>query len=90
MTRIVLEPELGIEAASALHAQLVPLLPSKKAVSIDGAAVGRLHGASLQVLAAFVAARSAAGRKTSFTDPAPLLRDGAQALGLASTLGLDP
>ncbi len=90
MTRIVLEPELGIDASGALHALLAPALQTKKTVTIEGGSVARLHGASLQVLCAFVSSRAAAGRKTSLVDPSPLLREGARALGLSSTLGLDP
>lgn len=89
MSAIVLEPDLGIEAAPRLHAQLAPALAAKKQVALDAAAVSRLHGASMQVLVAFVRARGAAGRKTRIDDPSPALRDAARAMGLASTLGLD-
>lgn len=90
MSAIALEPDLGIEAAARLHAQLAPVLAQKKQVALDAAAVSRLHGASMQVLAAFVRARDAAGRKTRFQDPSPALRDAARAMGLTSTFGLDP
>lgn len=89
MSAIVLEPDLGIEAASRLHAQLAPAVAAKKQVALDAASVSRLHGASMQVLVAFVRARSDGGRKTRINDPSPVLRDAARAMGLASTLGLD-
>ena len=90
MTAIALEPDLGIEAATRLHAQLAPALGHKKQVAIDAASVSRLHGAAMQVLVAFVRARAAAGRKTRINDPSPALRDAARAMGLSSTFGLDP
>lgn len=90
MSSIVLEPDLGIEAATRLRAQLAPALGQKKQVAVDAGAVSRLHGAAMQVLVAFVRAREAAGRKTRIQDPTPALRDAARAMGLASTLGLDP
>jgi anti-anti-sigma regulatory factor len=89
VSAIALESDLGIEGASRLHGQLAGLLDGRRAVVLDGRAVGRLHAATLQVLVAFVRERSAAGRKTRISDPSPELSHAAVALGVASILGIE-
>lgn len=90
MSAIALEPELGIESAARLHAQLAPAIDQKRQVVLDAASVSRLHAASMQVLVAFVRERRDAGRKTRFNDPTAELRQAANALGVGTILGLDP
>ncbi|MFN7552468.1 MAG: STAS domain-containing protein [Pseudomonadota bacterium] len=89
MRTFVLDADLGIEAASGLRDTLAPAVAARRPVAIDGSSVARLHCASMQVLVAFAMARSAAGRSTRISDPAPILRDAARALGMTRTLGLD-
>ena len=83
-----LPADLGIEHATALHATLSPLLATLEPVSLVAGSVSRLHTASLQVLAAFVRERTAAGGPTTWREPSSLLRESAIRAGLDSALGL--
>lgn len=85
---IELPADLGIEGAHALYAALAPRLDAAAALILDGARVSRAHAAGLQVLAAFVRTRAAAGRATHWRDPSPALRKGAASLGLQGALAL--
>lgn len=85
---VVLAGDLGIEHAGALHAQLAPHLEAEK-VEISGAVVGRVHTATLQVLASFVHTRRVANRATTWSGASPILADGVSRLGLNSLMGLD-
>ena len=73
-----------------MHALLKPQLDNSEPVTLSGGEVTRLHAASLQVLAAFVRARSQAGHATRWLDPSRELRAGAARLGLLPLLGLTP
>lgn len=88
MSSIALAADLGIEQSAELKAALSPHLASKRTVVVDGAAVQRVHSASLQVLCAFCRDREAAGRKTRLDNPSPTLLDAARILALAPILGL--
>jgi hypothetical protein len=83
-----LPTDLGIEHAAALHATLAPLLATLEPVALRAEAVCRLHAASLQVLAAFMRDRAAAGSTTTWHNPPPLLRESAARAGLDAVLGL--
>lgn len=85
---MALGADLGIETANELKSRLQPLLAEPGAVVLDGAEVRRVHTASLQVLAAFVREREAAGHATELSDCAPALKEAAQILGLSPALGL--
>jgi STAS domain len=85
-----LPSDLGIEHATALHATLAPLLATTEPVALVARDVRRLHTASLQVLAAFVRDRAAAGGPTLWRDPPALLSESAVRLGLDTVLGLAP
>lgn len=83
-----LPAELGIENAAALRALLAPRLADEGVVVLAAAGVARLHTAGLQVLAAFVSSRAAAGRGTVLDNPSAELRSAAARLGLVPLLGL--
>jgi anti-anti-sigma regulatory factor len=88
MPPIELGTDLGIERASDLKEQLLAQLDSGRSVVLDGAQVERVHGAGLQLLAAFVREREEAGRKTRIDAPSPALVDAARVLALTTALGL--
>lgn len=88
MPAIELGNDLGVERAADLKAQLAAQLDSGRSVVINGAAVERVHGAGLQVLAAFFRDRHNAGRKTRIESPSPTLVDAARVLALTTALGL--
>src|SRR3546814_16759902 len=58
--RIGLPADLGIERLAELRAQLAPTF-EMTVLRIDGSAISRVHGATLQLLAAFCRDRNAAG-----------------------------
>jgi anti-anti-sigma regulatory factor len=88
MPPIELGSDLGIERASDLKEQLLAQLESGRSVVLDGSQVERVHGAGLQLLAAFVREREEAGRKTRIDSPTPALVDAARVLALTTALGL--
>src|SRR3546814_8578520 len=61
--RIGLPADLGIERLAELRAQLAPTF-EMTVLRIDGSAISRVHGATLQLLAAFCRDRTAAGHVT--------------------------
>ena len=67
MTIVELPADLGIESATDLKQLLLPAVDVDAEVQLDGQAVSRLHCASLQLLAAFVMARSQGNRPTRIT-----------------------
>jgi anti-anti-sigma regulatory factor len=88
MPPIELGSDLGIERAGDLKDQLLAQLESGRSVVLDGSQVERVHGAGLQLLAAFVREREEAGRKTRIDAPSPALVDAARVLALTTALGL--
>ena len=82
MSAIILESDLGIEAAIRLKTQLVPALTRRRQVVLNAAGVTRLHAAAMQILVAFVRERGAAARKTRIADPSPVMLAAAGALGV--------
>jgi anti-anti-sigma regulatory factor len=88
MPPIELGNDLGIERTGDLRDLLFAQLDSGRSVVLDGSAVERVHGAGMQMLAAFVHERHAAGRKTRIESPSPTLVDAARVLALTTALGL--
>ena len=88
MPTVTLSPEWGIEASETLKAALAPHLDDVGEVVLAAAEAGRVHSASLQLLAAFVRTRRQAGRATRIAPCADAVRDAAVSLGLAAELGL--
>lgn len=90
MPTVELGPEWGIEASVDLKAALAAHLDAADEVVFAAPQAGRVHSASIQLLAAFVRTRRQAGRATRIAPCADALRDAAVSLGLASELGLTP
>ena len=88
MPTVALSPEWGIEASEGLKATLSTHLDTADEVVLAAAEAGRVHSASIQVLAAFVRTRRQAGRTTRIAPCAAAVRDAAVSLGLAAELGL--
>ena len=88
MSAVPLAADLGIEAAGDLKQQLAAHLADAGDLSLDAAAVQRVHTASLQVLCSFVRDRRQAGHRTAFSDSSAAFRDAARLLGLDAQLGL--
>ena len=88
MPTVELSSEWGIEAAEGLKALIAPHLDAGDEVVLVAADAGRVHSATLQVLAAFIATRRAGGRATRIEPCADAVRAAAVSLGLASALGL--
>src|SRR3546814_15342398 len=72
--RIGLPADLGIERLAELRAQLAPTF-ELKVLRIDGSAISRVHGATLQLVAAFCRDRTAACHVPARPSPSPVLRD---------------
>lgn len=85
MTIVELPADLGIESATGLKQLLQPAIAIDAAVQLDGQAVSRLHCASLQLLTAFVLARSQQARSTQINASAALSQ-GLTLLGLQTVL----
>ena len=64
MPTVALSPEWGIEASEGLKATLATHLETADEVVLAAGEAGRVHSASIQVLAAFVRTRRHAGRTT--------------------------
>lgn len=88
MPTVALSPEWGIEASESLKATLATHLETADEVVLAAGEAGRVHSASVQVLAAFVRTRRQAGHTTRIAPCAPAVRDAAVSLGLAAELGL--
>lgn len=87
---VALPADLGIEHAATLKALLLPAVAHAAPVQLDGSAVGRLHAAALQLLAAFCRDRRDAGLATIWSQASPVLRDAAATLGLNDLMDLHP
>src|SRR3546814_11933566 len=71
-----------------LRAQLAPTF-EMTVLRIDGSAISRVHGATLQLLAAFCRDRTAAGHVTHWQSPSTVLRDAARQLALTPHLQIE-
>lgn len=85
---VICPSELDIAHAAAFRAQLL-VVEAGGAVTIDAAAVTRVDGSGLQLLAAFVQKMRAEGRSWSWRSPTPCLVAAAEMLALADHLGLN-
>ena len=88
MRTVELGPEWGIESSEALKAALAAHVDAADEVVLAAPQAGRVHSASIQVLAAFVRTRRQSGRTTRIAPCAAAVRDAAVSLGLAAELGL--
>jgi anti-anti-sigma regulatory factor len=87
MSTIEIPEDLGIEAAEPLLATLKAEAKGKKPLKLDGSKVGRLHAASLQVLAALVLQRRGAGLETHIENPSDEFKAAARISGLGGLFG---
>ena len=88
-SRLVLQVVMDITMAEALKGDLGRLLASDlSAVEIDGSAVEKIDTSIMQLLAVFMQAMTAAGRRVSWAFASDTLRSSAQLLGLADRLSL--
>lgn len=85
---VTLPAELGIDSVAGLKAQLGPLLAEPARVVLDGAEVGRVHTAALQLFCLFCRDRRAEGREVEFGRPSPALLSAAALLGASTLLQL--
>jgi ABC-type transporter Mla MlaB component len=83
-----LTSELTIAQAGDLKTRLSRLLGVDGTVAVDASATKRVDTACLQLLAAFVRDRKAAGKAVSWQATAPEFTDTARTLGIAAALGL--
>jgi anti-anti-sigma regulatory factor len=86
--RVALDADLVIAGAAGLHAQLGKALADPAPVVLDAAAVVRLDTAGLQLLLAFVQARTEAAGAWRWENVGDALRDSASRLGLERMLQL--
>ena len=86
---VTLHSDLGIERCAELKDTLAPHLAAGRS-SVDGAAVERVHAASLQLLTAWWRDREAAGLHTEWSGCSETLQSAARTLGLEALLGLAP
>jgi anti-anti-sigma regulatory factor len=87
---LVLPADLGIEHAAAFKSLLLPVVAQAAPLQLDGAAVGRLHAAALQLLAALCRDRRDGGLATHWSQVSETLRAAATTLGLNDSLELHP
>lgn len=88
MAVATLNQDLGIEACVELKQMLAGHLDAPQ-LQLDAGAVERVHTASLQLLAAWWLARTAARHQTTWSACSDALRSAAGTLGLSAVLGLD-
>ena len=87
-TTLVFEGTLDIAGAGRLREQLMHALSEKQPVVIDAANVERVDTAALQVLTAFFKDAGAQNQEISWKEPAQVLTNAAQLLGLHDSLQL--
>jgi anti-anti-sigma regulatory factor len=87
MSSVQIPADLGIESAEGLQAELKPRQAEATPLVLDGSQVHRLHAASLQVLAALVKQRGAAGLDTRIENPSDEFKAAARISGLSGLFG---
>jgi ABC-type transporter Mla MlaB component len=86
--RLTLPANLDVEHSAAIRELLVARIDDP-AVSLDAAAVSRIHTAALQLLCVFWRDRAAAGRVTRWHQTSASLLGAADLLGLNRLLQLE-
>jgi anti-anti-sigma regulatory factor len=87
--RWALPADFGIETLAATAAAL-PVRSAAADLSIEAAAVQRVHAASLQWLLAVSRSSRAAGHAFRLRQPSPVLEEAVRRLGLAAELMISP
>jgi anti-anti-sigma regulatory factor len=85
---IPLPAELGIEAASELHRELIAHVDDPAPVVLDAAEVARIHTAALQLFCLFCRDRRAQGYRTDWRAPSNAMRAAAALLGVTTLLNM--
>lgn len=85
---IHLPSELGIEAAQALHQELLAHVEDPTPVVLDAAQVSRVHTAALQLFCLFCRDRRDGGLETRWQSPSAPLRAAAALLGVTTLMNL--
>lgn len=85
---IRLPAELGIEAASELHRELVAHVDDPAPVVLEAEEVARIHTAALQLFCLFCRDRRDAGRRTDWRAPSNAMRAAAALLGVTTLLNM--
>ena len=85
---IRLPAELGIEAASELHRELVAHVEDPAPVVIEAEDVTRIHTAALQLFCLFCRDRRAQGYRTDWRAPSNAMRAAAALLGVTTLLNM--
>jgi hypothetical protein len=83
-----LPADLGIEHLGELRALLLPAL-DEPALCLDAGAVARVHGAALQLLAAFCRDRTRNGHRTQWPAASTAMRDAVRRLALTRHLQIE-
>lgn len=81
-----LEAVLDLRAASGLRQRLMQLLGEGAPLELDASQVKRISTASIQVIAAFVAAARQSGRPLSIKSKSPVFAAAFASLGLDSII----
>lgn len=85
---IRLPAELGIEAATELHRELVAHVEDPAPVVLEAEEVARIHTAALQLFCLFCRDRRDQGRVTDWRAPSNALRAAAALLGVTTLLNM--
>ena len=85
---IHLPADVGIDAASDLHRELVAHVDDPTPVVLDAGEVARIHTAALQLFCLFCRDRRAAGRRTDWRAPSNAMRAAAALLGVTTLLNM--
>jgi len=85
---IQLPADIGIEAASELHRELIACVDDPAPVILDAGEVARIHTAALQLFCLFCRDRRAQGRRTDWRSPSNAMRSAAALLGVTTLLNM--
>lgn len=85
---IHLPADIGIEAASELHRELVGHVDDPAPVVLEAGEVARIHTAALQLFCLFCRDRRAQGRRTDWRAPSNAMRAAAALLGVTTLLNM--
>lgn len=85
---IRLPAEIGIEAASELHRELIAHIEEPAPVVLEASEVAHIHSAALQLFCLFCSDRRERGWQTDWHAPSNALRSAAALLGVTTLLNL--
>ncbi len=85
---IQLPADIGIEAASELHRELVSHVDDPAPIVLEASEVARIHTAALQLFCLFCRDRRSQGRRTDWRAPSNAMRAAATLLGVTTLLNM--